>query len=73
MDRETFIAEAQRDFAKYGFATQPMNAGEIGRCFDVGLTLDDTYGVGCDMNAGLSLVRAINIATDRMVYRTLKA
>ena len=55
MDKQTFIDTMQHDFARYGFVPQPMSASDIGRCFDYGLSLEETYCVGCDMNAGLTL------------------
>jgi hypothetical protein len=42
-----------RKFSFYGLLETPLTGAEILACFNSGLSLEDAYSVGCDVNSGL--------------------
>jgi hypothetical protein len=57
-----FIAECQRVFAKYGFTVPPLSIPELAYLFRQGFSLEDTYGVTCDVNADIPFHDAVQFA-----------
>ena len=39
-------------FSFYGLLETPLTGAEILACFNAGLSLDDAYSLGCDVNSG---------------------
>jgi len=50
-----------REFAKYGFVACPLLLDEIRTLWARGISVEDGYGVGCDVEAGLSFGEAFEV------------
>ena len=59
MNESEYIAECQRGFAKYGFTVPPLSVPELAYLYREGFSVDDAYGVACDVNAEVSFDDAI--------------
>jgi len=46
-------------FAKYGFVFCPLDDGMIDLLYSDDVSIDKAYGIGCDVNAGVSFLRAV--------------
>ena len=51
-------------FARYGFLRCPLSDRMIRHCVSAGLTLDQVYGVGCDVYAGWSFRESFEAAME---------
>ena len=60
---EQYIDEVRKDFVRFGFIEQPLDKDEIILCYHEGLSLYDTYGVGCDVYAGFDFDHALRANT----------
>jgi len=56
---EWFINRAKREFAKYGFVVCPLTDEQLRYAWKYNVPLDQTYGLGCDVNAGVKFSRAM--------------
>ena len=56
-----YIATAQRDFARYGFVSCPLTEEQLARLYRLNVKLDQVYGIGCDVNAGVDFDRAVEV------------
>lgn len=54
-----YIAEVQRQCAFYGFPSCPLNNAQIIECRTQRLTIDQTYGVACDVFCGWTFAEAM--------------
>lgn len=61
-----YIATAQRDFAKYGFIGCPLTEDQLAHLYKLNIKLDQVYGIGCDVNAGIPFEEALFIAEMRL-------
>lgn len=58
-------AEYKAMMAYYGFVTCPLTEAQFVRAKGLSLTVDDLYGLGCDVNAGVPFTRALGAAIGR--------
>lgn len=61
----SFVAEHRRMMARYGFAAEVLTDAEVEHAARCGLTIDETYGLACDVNAGVSWLTALRMALRR--------
>ena len=54
-----YIKAAQTEFAAYGFTKIPLTESDLRLMFDLGVPAHLVYGIGCDVNAGVTLGTAI--------------
>jgi hypothetical protein len=57
-----YIATAQREFATYGFVGCPLTEEQLAHLYKLNIKLDKVYGIGCDVNAGVSFDRAVEVS-----------
>jgi len=53
MTYSEFRAEAHRLFAFYGFTACPLTDDQIGNLHQMGASIEQAYGIGCDIAAGV--------------------
>ena len=46
-------------FAKYGFVSCPLDGRMIDLLYSDDVSIDKAYSIGCDVNAGVSFLRAV--------------
>ena len=60
MTLQEYTDKLKYDFAYYGFTEIPLTDKQIERLFDSGFSIDDAYGVGCDVFCGYSFDASID-------------
>lgn len=59
MTEGEYIAECHRGFAKYGFTVPPLSMPELAYLYREGFSVEDAYGVACDVNADIPFDAAV--------------
>lgn len=54
-----YIAQAKRDFARFGFTETPLTDEQLTTLYRNNIKLDDAYGIGCDVAAGYGFAESI--------------
>ncbi len=54
-----FDADVTRQFAFYGFASNPLAGWQRRELFESGATIDRAYNIGCDIAAGFTYTEAV--------------
>lgn len=57
--------EFQAYTAKYGFPVCPLTREQYAEAIQLGATDNDTYGIACDVNAGVDFHVAVKLNTQR--------
>jgi hypothetical protein len=64
MTEGEYIAECHRGFARYGFTVPPLSVPELSYLFREGFSVEDAYGVACDVNADIPFDAAVQALCD---------
>lgn len=56
-----YIRTVKHDFAYYGFPVCPLDDAQLEALYRANVKVDEAYGIGCDVNAGVPFERALGI------------
>lgn len=62
LSKPKFIEIVEKQFAQFGFVASPLSKFQIMRCHTSGLTVSQTYDVGCDVYAGWEFTECLEDA-----------
>jgi len=60
-----YLAQAKRDFARFGFLTSPFTDEELMWLYKRNIKLDEAYNIGCDIVAGFGFHEAVSANTNK--------
>ena len=63
------ITDIIREFAKFGFTDTPLSIAQMENLIRLKVSMDDIYGVGCDMAAGYSYDESLDLALRYASYQ----
>ena len=54
-----YIKAVQLEFAEYGFAACPLTSEMISYLYERSISVDQAYGIGCDINSGFTFNQCV--------------
>lgn len=66
-DMKWYIRTIKSDFARYGFVTCPLSDSELERLYRANIKVDEVYGIGCDVNAGIAFEKAVYVNCEKEI------
>ena len=64
MTEQEYIAACEKGYAYYGFTESPLSVAEMAYLYREGFSVQDAYGVACDVNADIPFDDAVYALCD---------